>query len=315
MPVPGDRGEIPGAEPAPRVPLAGQCQHRVRPGMQRPVDPPRQVHPEERQCRIRYRVDEGADKRPAHMEVLATERYDPDLPRLAGEPVGEQAGTVDHEVGGYLLAVGGADPAVERGHPGAQPDLAAVLAYQAGEHLADRAEVGDPGRLDVQRGQARHLRLAFARGGGRQHPRRYPVGLRPFGQYPQPRQLRLRRGDDELAAHLDGYPVLLAELDHRARPGDAQPGPVATRAVVDARVDHARVVPGLVRADPVLLLQDGDRRAWTVEQQPVGDRQPDDATPHDDVPVHSSKATRHRIPGRRIPTESAAAPSASRPAM
>ena len=118
----------------------------------------------------------------------------------------------------------------------------------------------------------------------------------------------------ELAGHFDGHPVPAAEVHHRARPGHAQPGPYGAGAVVHARVDHARVVAALVRADPVLLLQHRDCRLWTVEEQPMRHGEADDARPDDDVPAHSSKATCSTSRGRAIRTDRSEAISASPPA-
>ena len=51
-----------GADAAPRIALAGGCEHRVRAGVDAAVDHPREVHAEEGELRIRHRVDEARNE-------------------------------------------------------------------------------------------------------------------------------------------------------------------------------------------------------------------------------------------------------------
>src|SRR5690606_1697745 len=70
----------------------------------------------------------------------------------------------------------------------------------------------------------------------------------------------------------------------RARP--AQPRLEAVRLVVDAGVDHAAVVAGLVDAEPIGLLHQHHARAGIPGQQLVRRRHPDDAAADHAEVVH-----------------------------
>ena len=73
---------------------------------------------------------------------------------------------------------------------------------------------------------------------------------------------------------------------------DAELGLQRPRRVVDARVDDAAVVAGLVEADLVLLVEDGDPQARTPRQQLARDGEPDDPGADDRDVVVRWHATR-----------------------
>lgn len=89
------------------IALAGERKHRVRAHEHRTVDRAREVHAEERQPGIGYRVDESSHQvlsaRAKHV-VLAAERDDPGIRRASGgarQLVGVQTGTDQNPIGSY----------------------------------------------------------------------------------------------------------------------------------------------------------------------------------------------------------------------
>lgn len=80
-------------------------EHGVRTGLDPAVDESCEMHAEERELRIGYRVDEVSDQvlgRGFEAVILAAERHDADIFALARQPcdaVAVQAGAVDEEVG------------------------------------------------------------------------------------------------------------------------------------------------------------------------------------------------------------------------
>src|SRR5690606_9752730 len=80
----------------------------------------------------------------------------------------------------------------------------------------------------------------------------------------------------ELARLLVGQAVLRAVVLEESDPSAAEGGLEGARAVVEPGVDDSAVVAGLVRGDPVLLLEDGDAGAGAVEGDVAGQGQSDD---------------------------------------
>ena len=109
----------------------------------------------------------------------------------------------------------------------------------------------------------------------------HPVLARGDLECVEPPELGRVDGHDELAALVVRQrPVLAVLAQHRATSG-AQLGLEAARSVVDPRVHDPGVVAGLVRGQPVLLLEDHDLDVW----EPTGDlpahRKAHDAASHD----------------------------------
>jgi hypothetical protein len=90
------------------------------------------------------------------------------------------------------------------------------------------------------------------------------------------RNLRLVDRDDHLPAALDGDPVAVAELVELARAAHAEVGLQRAGLVVDAGVHHARVVPGLVAADRVLLVENDDGAPRMAKRKLARGRQTED---------------------------------------
>jgi hypothetical protein len=97
-------------------------------------------------------------------------------------------------------------------------------------------------------------------------------------------QLALLGGDDHLSTPLGADPARLAVLVKRARAFDAEPRLQGAGTVVDAGVDHAARVTGLMRADPRLALQHRDLRTGVTEGQLPRRGDPDDPRPdHEEI--------------------------------
>src|SRR5690606_1594818 len=88
-------------------------------------------------------------------------------------------------------------------------------------------------------------------------------------------------GHQDLADLLVRQVALGAVLAEQQGAAAAQRGLERSRAVVQAGVDHAAVPAGLVRGDPVLLLQHGDPCAGPLPGDPPGQGQPDDPAADD----------------------------------
>ena len=110
---------------------------------------------------------------------------------------------------------------------------------------------------------------------------RHAVGPAAPLELLEPRELSAIGGDDHLPAALAGDLVLLAVLVHLAGALHAQARLQRARRVIDARVDHARVVAGLVGSDLVLALEHANRGQRVASGQRSRDGQPDDPPAHD----------------------------------
>ena len=100
----------------------------------------------------------------------------------------------------------------------------------------------------------------------------------------EPRQLALVERDDQLSAALERDVVRLGERLDRGLALAAQLRLERPRLVVQAGVQDAAVVAGLVGRELGLLLHDREAQRWPSLQQPICRRQPDDAAAdHDDV--------------------------------
>ena len=98
----------------------------------------------------------------------------------------------------------------------------------------------------------------------------------------QARELALLDGDDQLAAALVREGALGDVLLERALAGRAELGLQRAWRVVDARMNHPRVVAGLMRRDLRFLLEQGQAKARTSVQESTRSREPEDACTDDD---------------------------------
>src|SRR5581483_95628 len=108
-----------------------------------------------------------------------------------------------------------------------------------------------------------------------------PVGLPALVDRLQPRQLRLVGGHDHLAAALPRDAVGVAELLHLARALHARARLERAGLVVDAGVDDAAVVPGLVGRETLFLLQHEQAKARVGLAEGQSGGEADDAAAHD----------------------------------
>ena len=188
--------------------------------------------------------------------VLAAERHDLQ-PRLdaaqPGDAIGLEAGAVDERAArapGRARVSSTISPPLRRTRSTRAPsrNLAAAGAHQLGEHLHDARVVDDAGLRDVQPGDAGDVRLELADLLGPEPPHAVEAVRAPAAlELVERRQLASRRGDDDLAAALVRHAVLLAEAVHELAALDAVPRLQRARLVVEAGVDDAAVVAGLVR--------------------------------------------------------------------
>ena len=172
--------------------------------------------------------------------------------------------------------------AADAEHPGAGADLTAMAADDVGVRAGDRDVIDDAGRADPQGLETGRVRLDLAQALGTDH---LEAGRRIGGAAPmqllQARQLVGSGGDHHLAADLVGDAVHLGERHHFARPLHRVARLQGPGLVVDAGVDDAAVVTGLMRGEAIFLLQqDGAGRRRGLGQR-HGGRQPHDAAADD----------------------------------
>ena len=96
------------------------------------------------------------------------------------------------------------------------------------------------------------------------------------------RQLGLVGGDDQLAVAPRLDPALVAVGVEQPGALDAEPRLERAGGVVDAGVDDAARVGGLVGGEPVLALEHAEGRVRVPGEQLAGDREPEDAAADDD---------------------------------
>ena len=261
------------------------------------MDRRREVHAEERQ----RRVGDGVDL-PAHevgavgtqLQVGAAERHDAHVAaraRAGGEHVRPRAAAghgaprrealpTDHELGAVRTVQ-------HRPNGDARADLSTVGLDVARVGGGDGGEVDDPRLRRVQRREACRFGLDLADLGrpDAAQPRHAVLGRAPL-ELVEARQVGVAHRHDELPARLRLDPIRGAVL---VQPVGARPAQLRlqrARLVVDALVDDAAVVRGLVRAQRRLALE--HQHLAPAQRQLARRRQPDDAAADDrDVMGHA----------------------------
>jgi hypothetical protein len=246
-------------------------------------------------------IDQVANERARsgrELPVLAAERDDA---RGALAP-----GTLEHAVGVETRAVDRhfraelprrrADRDIVRARDdaeslGARDDATARLGDPLREPIADRAVVDDAGAGDVEGAKAGSRGLELAQALGPDELASDAVRLAPFEERFEARELGRVDGDDHFSARLERDRLPRAQLLHPALAAEAVRGLQRAGLVVDARVEDARVVAGLVLADAGFLLEDDDLAAGEARLEAVRRREPDDSAADDDQ--------RHRSTRRR----------------
>ena len=300
-PVGEDLVQVPEIHVGLAVALPRERQDRVGTHLHAAVDRRGEVHSQEWEPGVGHGIDESLDQGlPVLREavVLAPERHDPDrflhaVPDAGGEPRGhgrhpvhEQSGAVDEGAG--LHRVQGGLQHEPPGRPGdagqlaGRPDDASQGAELPRVRAGHLPEVDDPGERGVEGAQAGAVGLDLPQLLGSDHADPFDaVGPGPSVQLLQARDLLRAGGDDDLAAEVVADALLVAELQQRLLPGHARLRFHRPRPVVDAGVEHAAVVAGLVRAELRLLLQQGAPQPGMLLAQAHGRGQPDDAAADD----------------------------------
>ena len=195
-------------------------------------------------------------------------------------------------------------PPGEPVHAVAQEHLAAGRAHVVGERPRDEREVDHGGLGRVERTETGHVRLELPEAGAVDELHaRDPVLERASVEVIQAGQLLLGRRDHELPAAENGDPPLLAIGEQPLRAVDAERRLQRPGRVVDAAVHHAARAAGLVRADPVLLVDDREPDVGPPRRPLARARQTDDprADDHDVEPGHGpARCSCTRAPSRPL---------------
>ena len=146
----------------------------------------------------------------------------------------------------------------------------------------DGGIVGDAAGLDEDRALADDAGLVL-----RQLPTVEPFGIEAVldaasEEGAEPLELQIVCGHNELAALLERQAVMSADFARRLDARPAERRLQAAGGIIDAGMDDAAVVPGLVGSDFLLLLDDGDGQALIPPRQLQRGREADDASADDD---------------------------------
>ena len=310
-------GQIAQVEIGLAVALAREGQHRVGAALHRAVDHAGEVDAQEGKLRIGHRVDQRAAQ-VVHLRleriILAAE-WDDGRRRFAAiqrrDAVGVEPGAVDHDPR-LQLDGGAAHPHRARAFvqsldADAGQDLAAAGLQALGQARADLLEIDDARVVHHDSRDAGRVRFDLAQPFGAHQLAGHTVGHAAPVEVVQPAQLGFVQRHDHLAAQLVGDPFFPAEGDHSLPAGPAGGCLQRTGLVIDARVQHPRVVPCLVLRQPGLLFHDGDAPVRKAAAQLKSGGQPDNATADDSYIkiMHVSPVTALPTPAR-IPQTSRA---------
>ncbi|MCY1406192.1 hypothetical protein D9M71_214510 [compost metagenome] len=255
------------------------------------------MHAEERHGRVGNRVDQVVDDLVVlfrQQVVLAAERADDEL-RLqaqhAHDAVGHQARAGDQVAAAEFVA-GGAHQhflgaLVEADDFGAVADLATGGLELAAHGGGDFGVADDAAGRHEDAAHADDVRLALAQLAGAQPVALQAVGGGAFPERLHALHLQLAGGHQQLAALVVADAVPVAEGLGGLVAGQAELRLEAAGGVVDAGVDHAAVVPGLVARRAGFLLQQEDLRVRVDLGELHRGGHADDAAADDDEIVHS----------------------------
>ena len=227
------------------------------------------------------------------------------LPVSVATRIGLQSGAADHEAGldraDRRDQLRDAAPPLDPRHLVMGADLAAAPLDQFGVLAGDRAVIDDAGHRGIDRLDAGAVRLDLAEAlRADQFQTRHAVRDAALVEILEARQFVLLGRDDHLADHVVGDAVLLAEVDQLLLAGHAEARFQRAGRVVDAGVQDAAVMAGLMLADLALFLQQHQPQARPAVQQFQRRRQPDDPAADDrDVPrslCHPVPLLRARAP-------------------
>ena len=138
------------------------------------------------------------------------------------------------------------------------------------QHLADTRIIDNALLRHAQGRDAADVRLNLAHLGTVYPAKSFEtVGSAAIEQALQAGQFAFVGGDHEFAADVVGDGVFAAELHHLSDPGDSQPRFSGSGLVVQAAVQHAAIVTGLVAAHPVFLFEHADARVRKPFRQAI----------------------------------------------
>ena len=164
------------------------------------------------------------------------------------------------------------------GDAGRHEHLAVAFAHPLGQPLADLAIVDDARLGNVDRADAGGVRLELGQAVLVDLRAVHAVGLAPLVNPLEGRQLAVVDGDDHLAADLVGDPLGRAKLLHRLLAGPAVDRLERARLVIDARVQHARVVAGLMMGQLGFFLEHHDAPAGVLPCDLIGRGETDNSS-------------------------------------
>ena len=237
------------------------------------------MHAEKRKTRIGHGINEILHQGTAFWNqfiVLASEGNDLQT-RLhstqSRDSIRLQPCTVDQmATGGFLETRFKYQFALARNaaaHTLACPDLASCFTNLPGESLAYLLVIDNAGFRDPETHDARHVRFAFSNS-FRTQPFQTEQSISqasPFQPF-KGRYFIFCRGNDYLAATLMGNTMVLAVAIHGLPAQGAVPGFERAWFVVQAGMNYAAVVPGLMSRNGRFSLQDDERQATTRQQSP-----------------------------------------------
>ncbi|MCY1435616.1 hypothetical protein D9M71_517170 [compost metagenome] len=226
--------------------------------------------------------------------VLATERADDEVrldPQHAHHAVGHQARAGDQKAPVVLLVTGAyhhfVRALVDGDHFAVVADFATGGFELTAHGSSDLGVVHDAARRHKDTTQADDVRLALAQFGGRQPVTLDAVGFGTVPQRAHALHFQIVRGHQQLATLVVTDAVLVAEGLGGLVAFQAETRFQAARRVIDAGVDHAAVVAGLVLGRAGLFLQQEDFRVRVNLGQLHGRGHAHNAATDDDEVVHS----------------------------
>ena len=287
---------------APGVALTGQGEHGIGSDEHFTVHAWGDVHTEERVTRVRYRVHQPVDEAaPFGLQrvVLAAERHDHRVgavTRQFGKAVALQSAAdddvVERGLSGTVLGTRG-DHHLGSGRSQAddlvaEEDLRAGGDGVGGKRLRHLGEVDDRGGGRVQGGDAAHVGFELAQLFGADDANAgNTVGERPLLDVIEPRAFDVVECDKNLAAGDPADSAFGAELLQQADTAAAEHGFDRAGLVVEARMDDPAVAPGLMRCEPVLLLEQRHLGIRPSPQDLAGDGDADDAATDNGDTMHT----------------------------
>ena len=276
------------ADVALAVALSGPGQHGVGAGLNIAVNVAGVMDAQKGKAGVGDGIDQSLYQMVAargQFVVLAAEGDDANGGVLAHhrrQAVGVEAAAVDDMPGlqraPFRFQRGSAAGLPRPRHRRAGENVAAGRLKFAGVCVGDAHIVHDAGMRRPQRADAGGVRLNL-----RQAFRpydfqiRHAVGDAALVQVLQPAQLAFVGRHDNLAAGVVFNLVRIAEGHQSVFPAHAEPRFPRTGAVINAGMDDAAVMPGLVLSQPFLFLNDGNAQAGRGVQQLHRRGQADDA--------------------------------------